>query len=101
DWKRAKKPASQMTSEMVDSLSRRSRMEVRSSWRILSSELRSTGLAYCALQNQMKTPSTKTSPRRLATNTQRTEAVRGYAGWSPSVGAHQKYPRLPMVMLRG
>ena len=76
-WNNAKKPASQMIKEMVLSFSRRSTMLGISSEAILSSELRSTGVAYCAEVNQMNTLRQTTSPHRLATKLQRILLVRG------------------------
>lgn len=77
DWKTAKKPASQMTREMVDSFIRRSEMEARSSEEILESELCSRGAAYCALANQMNMLRTATSEMRLRTKIHRMLSVRG------------------------
>ena len=45
-WKSAKKPASQITSDMVESFMSRSRIEGRSRDEIVVSEFRRTGAAY-------------------------------------------------------
>lgn len=77
DWKIAKKPASQMMREMVESFIRRSMMDATSRVLILSNELRRTGAAYWALASQMNMLRAKHSARRLATNNQRMEGLRG------------------------
>ena len=81
DWKTAKKPASQMTDETVDSLRSRSRMGTRSRCAILSSEFWSTGAAYWADASQMKTPRDATSANLFATKPHLIDVVRGYTGW--------------------
>lgn len=73
----AKKPASQMMREMVESFMRRSRMDAMFIVRSLSRELRRTGAAYCALASQMNMLRPKHSAMRLATKSQRMDEERG------------------------
>ena len=77
DWKTAKKPASQITSEIVDNFISRSRMEAKSREDILDSELCSKGAAYCADANQMNILRTATSETRFITKVQRMLSERG------------------------
>ena len=77
DWKTAKKPASQMTREIVESFINRSRILARSREEILESELWRRGAAYCALANQMNILRIVASEIRFRTNSQRMLGVRG------------------------
>ena len=73
----AKKPASQMITETVESFVKRSRMELSSGDVMLLSELRRIGAAYWAEASQMKALRPANSAVRLATYTQRVGGERG------------------------
>ncbi len=90
DWKMAKKPASQMMSDIVESFINRSSIDGTSRVAIRDKELCSKGAAYCALASQMKMLREAASARRLEMKNQRISELRGYTGWYTNVGAHQK-----------
>ena len=73
----AKKPASQITSDIVESFISRSKIDGTSRVAMRDTELWSKGAAYCALASQMKMLRDTTSARRLETKSQRISDVRG------------------------